>query len=84
MKFGQILVWCMKNIPNMVLVQCGRLGTSIRSFYDFIKMSIKQNLAIFVSYLFLYLFPKNGALESWRNWLLSNLNILLKRKGPGT
>ena len=49
MKFGQILVCCMKNISNMVLAHCRRLGTSSRPFYDFIAMPIQQDLAIFNS-----------------------------------
>ena len=40
MKFGQIIVCCLINIPDMYLVHCWRLDTSSRSFYDFIKMTI--------------------------------------------
>ena len=47
MKFGQILVCCMTNISNMFLVECWRLETSSRLFYDFVKMAIQQDLAIF-------------------------------------
>ena len=47
MKFGLILVCSMKNISNMFLAQCWRLETSFRPFYDLIKMTIKQDLAIF-------------------------------------
>ena len=39
-KFGHILVCCMKNISNMFLAQCWRVEGSSRSFYDFIKMTI--------------------------------------------
>ena len=49
MRFGQILVCCMKNNSNMFLAQCRRLETSSRPFYDFIKMSIQWDLAIFNS-----------------------------------
>ena len=47
MKLGQILVCCMTNISNMFLAECWRLETSCRPFYDFIKMTIQQDLAIF-------------------------------------
>ena len=47
MKFGQILVYCMANISSMFLAECWRLGTSSRPFYDFIKMTIQEVLAIF-------------------------------------
>ena len=49
MKFGQILVYCMANISNMFLAPCWRLEASPRPFYDFIKMTIQQDLAIFNS-----------------------------------
>ena len=49
MKFGQILVCCMTKIPNMFLIQYWRLETSPGLFYDFIKMTIWQDLAIFNS-----------------------------------
>ena len=47
MKFGQIVVCYMTNISNMFLAECWRLETSSRLFYDFIKMAIQQDLAIF-------------------------------------
>ena len=37
----------MKNISNMFLDEFWRLETSSRLFYDFIKMTIQQDLAIF-------------------------------------
>ena len=40
MKFGQVLVCCIKNISNMFLAQSLRLETSSRPFYDFIKMKL--------------------------------------------
>ena len=49
MILGQILVCCRKNIANMFLAQCWRLETSSRPFYDFIKMTIGQDLTIFNS-----------------------------------
>ena len=47
MKFGQIPVCRMTNISNMFLAECWRVETSFRPFYDFIKMTIQQDLAIF-------------------------------------
>ena len=47
MKFGQILVSCMTNISNMFMAQCMRQKTKFKAFYGFIKMAIKQDLAIF-------------------------------------
>ena len=49
MKFDQLLVCFMTNISNMFLAQYWRLETSSRLFHDFIKMTIKQDLAIFNS-----------------------------------
>ena len=46
MKFGQILVSCMTKISDMFLAECWRLETSFRLFYDFIKMTIQQDLVI--------------------------------------
>ena len=48
-KFGQMLVCYMTNISNTFLAQGWRLGTSSRSFYDFIKFTTQQDLAIFNS-----------------------------------
>ena len=89
MKFGQILVCCMTNISNMFLAECWRLETSSRLFYDFIKMTIQQDLAIFNGWhipilIVLYSsFQKNETLKSWHIWLLSNWGRLLNWKGPG-
>ena len=47
MKFGQILVCCMTNTATMFLAECWRLETSSRLFYDFIKMTIQQDMTIF-------------------------------------
>ena len=55
MKFGQLLVFCMTNIFSMFLVECWSLETSSRLFYDFIKMTIQQDLAIFYSWHMLFL-----------------------------
>ena len=90
MKLGQILVCYLKNISNTVLAQYWRLETSSRPFYDLIKMTIGQDLTIFNSWHLPFLivpyspFQKNETLESWRNWLLSNLSRLLNWKEPGT
>ena len=54
MNFAQILAHCLTNISDMFLVQCWGLETSSRLFYNFIKMTIQQDLAIFNSgHLFL-------------------------------
>ena len=74
----RILVCCMTNISKLFLAQCWRLETSSRPFYDFIKMTIQQDLAIFNGWhipllIVLYSpFQKNETLESWHIWLLSN------------
>ena len=79
MKLGQILVCCLTNISNMFLAQCWRLETSSRPFYDFIKMTIGRDLAIFDGWHVPFLivpdspFQKNETLEFWHNCLLSNL-----------
>ena len=89
MKFDQILVCCMTNISNMFLAECWRLETSSRLFYDFIKMTIQQDLAIFngwhIPFLIALYSPlqKNETLESWHIWLLSNWGRLLNWKEPG-
>ena len=89
-RFGQILLYLRTNISNMFLAQCWRLETSSRSFYDFIKMTIQQDLAIFNGWHIPFLivlyspFQKNETLESWHIWLLSNWSRLLNWKGPGT
>ena len=90
-KFGQILVCSMTNISNMLLVECWRLETSPRLFYDFIKMAIQKDLAVFNDWHIPFLiviyspFQKNETLESWHIWFLSNWgrSRLLNYKGPG-
>ena len=83
MKFGQILVCCMKNISKMFLAQCWRLETSSRFFYDSIKTTIQQDLVIFDCWHILFLivlyspFQKYETQESWHIWLLSNWGRLL-------
>ena len=47
MKLGQVQVCCVTNISNMFLAQCWRLETWSRPFYDFIKMIVLRDLAIF-------------------------------------
>ena len=69
MKFGQILVCCMTNISHKFLAQCF-LKNSSRPFYNFIKMTILQDLAILNSWHLLFLvvpsspFQKTETLES--------------------
>ena len=83
MKLRQILVCCMTNISNVFLVECWRLETSSRLFYDFIKITIQQDLAIFNDYHIPFLIAlysslqKNETLESRHIWLLSNWGRLL-------
>ena len=90
MKFGQIQECCITNFSNMFLVQCWGLEGSSNPFYDFIKITIRQDLAIFnnIHLPFWYLpyspFQKNETLESWYKWLLSNRSRLLNWKGPRT
>ena len=66
----------------------GRLETCSRLFFDFIKMTIQKDLAIFNGWYIPFLivlyspFQKNKTLESWHIWLLSNWVRLLNWKGP--
>ena len=82
-KFGQILVRCMTNMSKMFLAECWRLETSSRLFYDFIKMTKKQDLTNFNGWCVPFLtvlyshFRKNETLESWHIWLLNNWSRLL-------
>ena len=70
MIFGQILVCFMTNISSMFWAQCWRLETSSRPFYDFVKITIYQDPAIFNSWYLPFLnvpyspFQKNETLES--------------------
>ena len=62
-KYYHILVCCLTNISNMFFAQCWRLEISSTPFYDFIKMTIKQGLAIFRSSR-PNVFYKKGALRN--------------------
>ena len=83
MKFGELLVCCMTDISNMFLTECCRLETSFRLFYDFIKITIQQDRAIFNGWhipLLIVLYSplqKNEIPESWHILLLSNWGGLL-------
>ena len=83
MKFGQILVCCTANDSSMFLAKWWGLEISSRLFYDFIKITIQLDLAIFNDWHIPFLivlyspFQKNITLESWHNWLLSNWGRLL-------
>ena len=85
-KFGQIVVYCMRNISNLFLAQCWRQETNSRLFYFFIKMTIKQDLTIFNSWHLPFFivpyspFQKDDTLESWHNLLLSNWSRFLNWK----
>ena len=65
-EFGQILVCCMTNISNIILAKCLVLETSSRLFYNYIKITIQQDPAIFngwhISFLlfFIHLFKKRN------------------------
>ena len=88
-KFGQMLVCCMRNISNLLLAQYWRLETNSSLFYSFIKMTIKQDLTIFNSWhlpfsLLYSPVQKDGTLESWHNLLLSNWSRFLNWKEPET
>ena len=48
MKFGQILLCCMINISNMFLANAGDWKL-VPGPYDFVKVTIQQDLAIFTS-----------------------------------
>ena len=71
-KLGHILVCSMINISSMFLAKSWRLETSSRHFYDLIKMTIQQDLAISNGWnihfqmCFIHLFKKR------KHW---NLNI---------
>ena len=69
MKYGEILVCCMANISNMFLVECWRLETSSRFFYDFIQMTTQQDLAIFNGrhkpFLIVLLFTFSKKIKHW-------------------
>ena len=73
----------MENISNMFLAECWRLETSSKLFYDFIKMTIQQDLTIFnglhIRFLIIFYSPfqKYETLESWHIWLLGNSGRLL-------
>ena len=82
MKFGQILVRCRKNIFSMFLAECWRLETSSMPFYDFIKVTIQQDLAIFNSWhmpFLIVLYSPFQKMKYWNLdiWLLSNWGRLL-------
>ena len=80
----------MTNIFNMSLAQFWRLETSTRFFYDFDKMTTKQDLAIFNSWHLPFLivphspFEKNETLEFWHNlfrgpWTYPNSSKLFQK-----
>ena len=72
MKFGQILVCWMTNISNMFLAECWRLGTSTKLFYDFIKMKIQQDMAIFNGWHIPFLIVLYSPFKKMKHW---NLDI---------
>ena len=88
-KFGQILVCCVTNISDMFLAEYWRLKTSCRLFYDYIKIIILQDLAIFNGWYIQFLialyspFQKNETLESGYISLLRTWGRLLNWEGHG-
>ena len=68
-KSYQILVCCMTNISNMFLAEWWRLETSSRPFYDFIKMTIQHDLAIFngwhIPFLIVLYLPFQKKMKHW-------------------
>ena len=64
-----MLVCYMTNISNIFMAECWRLETSCRHLFDFIKMTIQQDLAIFNGCHLQFLtlpdspFQKNATLE---------------------
>ena len=73
MKFGQVLVFYITNISNMFLAECWKLGTSSRLFYDFIKMTIYQDLAIFNGWHLPILINPYLPFQKMKHW---NLDII--------
>ena len=70
------------NISNTFLAECWRLETSSRPFYDFIKVTIQQDLAIFNSWhmpFLIVLYSPFQKMKYWNLdiWLLSNWGRLL-------
>ena len=80
-KFGQILVCCMTNISNMFLAECWRLETSSRLFYDFIKMSIQQDLAIFNGWHIPFLIVLYSSFQKMKHWNLGIFGDWVIRAG---
>ena len=77
MKFGQILMCCMTNISNMFLAQFWRLESSSRPFYDFIKMVILRDLAIFNSWYLPILNVPVHLFEKMKHWNLDVIGYLV-------
>ena len=74
----------------MLLTQCWRLETSFRPFYDFIKMTIQHDLAIFNGWHIPVLIVLYSPFQlKWNTGISTYLVIeywgrLLNWKGPGT
>ena len=73
LKFGQMLVCCMTNISKMFLAQCCKLETTSRPLYDFIKMTIWSDAAIFNSWDLPFLNVPYLPFQKMKYW---NLNII--------
>ena len=68
----------MTDISNMFLPECWRLETSCRPFYDFIKMTMQEDLAIFngwhIPFLIVFYLPfqkmKHWNLDIFAYWVI--------------
>ena len=90
-KFGQILVYLIKNISNLFLAQSwdwklvsGYFIILMKWWYNEICQFLVVDIYHFQFSLMYSPFQKNETLESGHNWFLSNWSRLLNCKGPGT
>ena len=67
------IVCCMTKISNMFLAQYWRLETGFRTFYDFIKITISQNLVIFIFHIYHFWMAHIHLLKKMKHW---NLEII--------
>ena len=67
MKFGQILVCCMRNFSNL-FAQYWRLETDSRLFYFCIEMKIKQDLVILIVDIYHFLLSLIDLFKKMEHW----------------
>lgn len=85
-RFGQTLLYLMKNMSAMFLIPFWNLETISRPFYDFNKNGLWWDLLIpsgqYLSFLFTKVnpFKKREKLESYHHSLLTKYNNLVKSK----